>query len=181
MKEHKLLHISAYFVWSLTLVKNELQGTIWYMMVWAPLPDRRYPNLFAMWFIWTMVPTNDVSLVPLPNSHDNVEMHCIVLVKQLTTSHIPCDHRECMVLEIFFFLHKGPLNKPETFQKTMLIRPLQHVLVVIKKNIGLRIKRSYASFIYVIFLDSWQSPFWQLSALNLIQTSWFLFSTQAFV
>jgi hypothetical protein len=101
-----------------------------------------------------MVPANDVSLVPLPNSHDNVEMHCIVLVKQLTTSHIPCDHRECMVLEIFFFLHKGPLNKPETFQKTMLIRPLQHVLVVIKKNIGLRIKRSYASFIYVIFLDS---------------------------
>jgi hypothetical protein len=33
MKEHKLLHISAYFVWSLTLVKDKLQGTIWHMMV----------------------------------------------------------------------------------------------------------------------------------------------------
>ncbi len=98
-----------------------------------------------------MVPTNDVSLVPLSNSHDTVEMYCIVLVKQLTKSHISCDHRECMVLEIFYFLLKGPLNKLETFQKTMLICPLQHALVVMKKRIGLRIKRSDASSIYVIF------------------------------
>src|SRR5579862_565543 len=101
-----------------------------------------------------MIPTNDVSFVPLSNRHDTVEMYYIVLVKQLTTRHTLCGHRECMVPEIFSFLHKEPLNKLETFQKTMLICPLQHVLIVMKKIIGQRIKRSDASFIYVSFAAS---------------------------